>query len=138
MDIVKRAMAVAAALLMAGAGSAVTGTAAKASTAPGWSRVFQSGKTGLIQSIDPISKSNIWAAATLFSGSKTVYQPYVVRYNGSTWRRVTIPGAAISSTTVQSTSARDVWVFGLTHNKQNVAADAAYRWNGSRWRRIPG
>jgi hypothetical protein len=135
---VKRAMAVAAALLVAGAGPAVTGTAARASTAPGWNRVFQSGKRGLFASIDPISKNNIWAAATLFrSGLNRIYQPYVVRYNGSTWQQVRIPGAAISTTTVQSTSARDVWVFGLTHNKQNVTADAAYRWNGSRWRRIP-
>jgi hypothetical protein len=134
----KRAMAVTAALLVAGASLVVTGAAAKASTAPGWNLVFQSGKRGLFTSIDPISKSNIWAAAELFSGKDNrVYKPFVERYNGRTWNQVTIPGAAISSTTVQSTSAHDVWVFGLKHNKQDVAADAAYRWNGSSWRRIP-
>jgi hypothetical protein len=133
----KRAMAVTAALLVAGAGPVITGPAAQASITPGWSQVFQSGNTGFFASIDPISQSNIWAAATLFSGNNTVYKPYVVRYNGSTWNQVTIPGAAISSTTVQSTSASDVWVFGLTYNKQDVAADAAYQWNGSSWRRIP-
>ena len=133
----KRAMAVTTALLVAGVGSVVTGTAAKASTTSGWSRVFQSGNTGLFQSIDPISKSNIWAAATLFSGNNTVYKPYVVRYNGSTWNTVTIPGATgVSTTTVQSTSASDVWVFGMTSNKQDIAAYTAFHWNGSTWRRI--
>jgi hypothetical protein len=134
----KRAMAVTAALLMAGAGSVATGaTAANASTAPSWSRLFQSGDTGLFQSVDPISKSNIWAAATLMSGDKTSYKPYVVRYNGSTWSTVTIPGATgVSTTSMQSTSASDVWVFGMTSNKQDIAAYTAFHWNGSTWRRI--
>ena len=137
----KRAIAVTAALLMAGAGSVVTGAAAanaSTSTAPVWSRVFQSSDTGFFQSIDPISKSNILAAASLFSGDNTVYKPYVVRYNGSKWSTVTIPGAAgVSTTRVQSTSASDVWVFGMTSNKQHISAYTAFHWNGSTWRRIP-
>lgn len=131
----KRVMAAAAAVVAAGA-AAVVPVAAHASTAPGWNRVFQAGTTGYFASVDPISASNIWAAAALFSGNNTVYKPYVVRYNGSTWNQVTIPGAALSTTSVQSTSASNVWVFGLVYNKQDIASSAAYRWNGSSWRRI--
>jgi hypothetical protein len=135
---VRRAMAITAALLVAGAGSVITGAAAKASTTPSWSRAFQSSNTGTFQSVDPISKSDIWAAAFLYSGNKTVYKPYVVRYNGSTWNTVTIPGAsAVSTTSVQSTSASDVWVFGMTANKQDTTAYTAFHWNGSTWRHIP-
>lgn len=130
----KKALAAAAAVVAAGAAAIVPG-AAHASTAPGWNRIFQGPSTGYVSSVDPISATNIWEASVLTSGDKTLYQPDVLHYNGSTWSKVTIPGAAISSTRVQSTGKNNVWVFG-GRDTSGVESDAAYRWNGSAWTRI--
>lgn len=141
-DGMKRRMAVAAAALaagvgMAGAASLAAPGTARASALGGWKQIFQSPKSGIFGSIAAISKTNVWAGAYLFQRAGSVYGPYIWHFNGNSWRAVKIPGARISSDTVQATSASDVWVFGLTPNSQNVAASAAYRWDGGRWRKIP-
>lgn len=135
-------MAVAAAVLVAGIGMAGTASVAapgtaRASTPAGWNLVFQSPKSGIFQSIAAVSKTNMWAGAYLFRGAKAVYGPYVWHFNGSTWKAVAIPRASMTSDTVQATSASDVWVFGLTRNSKNVAASAAYRWDGRHWHKVP-
>ena len=132
----KKAMAAAAAVAAAGAAAVVPG-AAHAGTTPGWTRIYQGGSTGFVSSIDPISASNIWEATDLTSGGTTTYKPDVLRYNGSTWSTVSIPGAAgISTTTVQSTWRNNVWVFGVFNNKQGITSSAAFRYNGTSWTRI--
>lgn len=138
----KRRMTAKAAALAAAAGItlaaalAAPGTA-RASTDPSWNLALQSRDSGLFASIAAISKTNVWAVGDLWQGSKTVYKPYIERFNGSRWTSVTIPGARMTSGTVQATSASDVWVFGLTPNAQNVSASGAYRWDGKRWHKIP-
>lgn len=138
----KRRMAVIAAALVAGVGMAGTANmagsgTARASTPRGWNLVFQSSKSGFFGNFAAISKTNVWAVARLLQRSDTVYKPYIRRFNGSTWQAVTIPGASMTSDTVQATSASDVWVFGLTRNSKNLAASAAYRWDGRHWHRVP-
>jgi hypothetical protein len=136
----KRQRAVMVAALAAGVGlSWATGVAAPvraaASTPPEWNLVFQARDPGIFQSIAAISRTNVWAVAGLTHRSLLVYKPFIRRFNGTTWEPVTIRGARMYSDSVQATSARDVWVFGLT--RTNVAASAAYRWDGARWHKIP-
>ena len=137
----KRRMSVTAVALAAGAGLAaavslaVPGTA-RASAHAGWNLIFQSRKSGTFQSIAAISKTNVWAGALLTQGTETVYGPYIWHFDGSTWKTVTIPGARMTSDTVQATSASDVWVFGRTANSKHLAASAAYRWDGRHWRKV--
>lgn len=138
----KRRMAVTAVALAAGiglagaAGVSAPGTA-RASTPAGWKLIFQSPRSGFFRSIAAISKTNVWAVADITRGAKTVYRPYIRHFNGSTWNAVTIPGAVMTSDRVQATSASDVWVFGLTPNPRNLAASAAYRWDGRHWHKVP-
>lgn len=138
----RRRMAAAAVALAAGVGMAAMVSVAargapKPSTTAGWNLVFQSRRSGIFQSVAAVSKTNVWAGPYLFEGSRTVYGPYVWHFNGSTWKAVTIPGARMNSDSVQATSASDVWVFGLTPNSMDVAASAAFRWNGRHWHKVP-
>lgn len=138
----KRRMAITAAALAAGVGMAVAASAAapgtaRASTSAGWNLIFQSRQSGIFQSIAAVSKTNVWAVGDLTQGGKTVYRPLIRHFDGSTWKAVTIPGASMTSDRVQAMSATDVWVFGLTPNSQDVAASAAYRWDGGHWHKVP-
>jgi hypothetical protein len=138
----KRRMAVAAVALAAGVGITATASVAaaeptRASTPATWKLIFQSRKSGIFQSIAAISKTNVWAVGELIQGAKTVYKPYIQHFNGSTWKAITFPHVRMTSDTVQATSASDVWVFGLTPNSKNIAASAAYRWDGRHWHKVP-
>ena len=135
----KRRMAAAAAVLagvaaVAGAAAPVT---ARASTALTWNRVFQASSTGTFFSIAAVSERNVWAVGELTRGGSTVYKPFIRHFNGTAWTPLTIPGAAMTGERVQATSAGDVWVFGQTKNSANIAASAAYRWDGAHWHKIP-
>lgn len=138
----KRRIAATAAALAVGAGvvgaaAVATPGPAKASASSGWNRIVQTRDSGSFQSIAAVSKSNVWVAGIRTQGSKTVYKPYLRHFNGSTWKAVTIPGAAMTSDRVQATSPGNVWVFGLVPNSRHIAASAAYRWDGARWHKIP-
>lgn len=139
----KRRMAVAAAAVAAGIGltaaaSAAAPVTATASTPASWNRIFQSREPGIFTSVAAISKNDVWAAGihTNASGQSTA-QPYILRFNGSIWKSVTIPGARITWSTVQATSASDVWVFGILPQSGDSTESAAYRWDGAHWHKIP-
>jgi hypothetical protein len=139
----KRQIAAAAAALAAGIGMTVAAglaapVTAMASTPASWNRIFQSREAGTFTSVAAISKSDVWTAGyhTNASGQPTD-QPYILRFNGTVWKSVTIPGAKITQSIVQATSASDVWVFGLIPNKADLAESAAYRWDGAHWHKVP-
>jgi hypothetical protein len=136
----KRLMAVTAAALAVGvgmAGSAVVATpgTARASTPMSWNLIFQSRTAGYFASMAAISKTNVWAVGDLTRGN--VFKPLIRHFNGRTWTAVTIPGASMTSDTVQATSASDVWVFGFIGHLNYEVGSAAYRWDGAHWHRVP-
>jgi hypothetical protein len=131
------AAALAVGVSLAGAGGIAAPGTAGASTSPGWNLVFQAHPSGYFGSIAAISKTDVWAVADLFRKGKTLYKPYIWHFNGSSWNAVTIPGATMTSNTVQASSATNVWVIGLTPNSRNLATSAAYRWDGRHWHKIP-
>ena len=139
----KRRMAVAAAALAAGIGMTVAAgvaapVTAMASTPAVWNRIFQSRESGTFTNVAAVSKSDVWASGFhLNANGQLTDQPYILRFNGTTWKSVTIPGARMTQSTVQATSASDVWVFGLIPNPMDVAESTAYRWDGARWHKIP-
>src|SRR5215469_12809168 len=134
---VVKVAALAAGVSLAGAASVAAPGTAGASTSPSWKLVFQAHPSGYFGSIAAISKTDVWAVADLFRRGKTLYKPYIWHFNGSTWNAVTIPGATMTSNTVQASSANNVWVIGLTPNSRNLATSAAYRWDGRHWHKIP-
>lgn len=82
------------------------------------------------------SRSNAWA----FGQAKPRKQglgfgpPYAARFNGSSWRRVSMPGTPLD---VSPLSARDIWAFGPTTrtaiNTGTAQDRVAMHWNGKSW-----
>jgi len=132
---VKRWMAVAAVGLAAAGGIVTPGTAHASSGA--WRQVYQANASGSFDQTAAISKNNIWAVGdTATKAGKTIYQPFIRHFNGSSWQAVTIPGSAGSTADwVSASAAGNVWVGGLKNSR--VATSVVYRWNGARWAKIP-
>jgi hypothetical protein len=131
----KRWMAVAA-MGVAAVGGIVTSGTARASSAA-WYQVYQSRFSGSFYDIAAISKSNIWAVGeTDNKAGKTIYQPFIRHFNGSSWQTLTIPGATNSTSDwVSASAANNVWVGGL--NNSSVGTSVVYRWDGAHWGRVP-
>jgi hypothetical protein len=131
----RRWMAGAVTVLAAVAGLAASGPARASSSA--WYQTFQVNRSGSFSQIAAIRKTNIWAVGDLW-GKKgnTIFQPFIRHYAGGGWTTVTIPGSPkFESDQVSASAANNVWVFGLTPG--SVAHSTAYRYDGSRWHKIP-
>jgi hypothetical protein len=131
----KRWLAGAVTVLAVAGGLAAAGPAMASSGA--WYQTYQVNRSGSFYEIAAISKTDIWAVGDLF-GKKgnTIYQPFIRHSAGSGWKTVTIPGSPkFESDQVSASAANNVWVFGLT--PRSVAASVAYRYDGSRWHKIP-
>ena len=131
----KRWMAGAVTVLAAVAGLAASGPARASSSA--WYQTLQVNRSGRFAEIAAISKTNIWAVGELW-GKKgnAIFQPFIRHYAGGGWTTVTIPGSPkFESDQVSASAANNVWVIGLTSS--SVAHSMAYRYDGSRWHKIP-
>jgi hypothetical protein len=129
-----RLQVVAAVAVLAMAGVLATPGKARASLPGAWNRVFQSQTQGLITSIAAISMTDSWAVGEKVGVNR--YQPFIRHYDGSNWKVVTITGARFSSQCVAASSAKSVWVFGLTPNARHIASTTAYRYDGTRWHKV--
>lgn len=127
---------VVAALGLATAGGIAAPGAAQASSA-GWYKVYQANTSGSFYQTAAISKNNIWAVGRTYTApGKTSYLPYIRHFNGSSWKAITIPHSSGSTADwVAASGPRNVWVGGLKNAV--IASTVAYRWNGSRWAKIP-
>jgi hypothetical protein len=132
---VKRWMAGAVTVLAAVAGLAASGPARASSSA--WYQTLQVNRSGSFSQIAAISKTNIWAVGDLWDKKgNIIHQPFIRHFAGRGWMTVTIPGSPkFESDQVSASAADNVWVFGLTSS--SVAHSVAYRYDGSRWHRIP-
>lgn len=99
-----------------------------------WRLMYRSHTQGEMTGIAATSRANAWAVGFLQDGPELqiVNQLFVVHWNGKAWRPVTIPGSdGFFATSVEATSARNVWVFG-----QNDFAPfnrAVFRYDGAHW-----
>jgi hypothetical protein len=78
--------------------------------------------------------ANAWAVGFLLEGpqQQIVNQLFVVHWNGKTWRTVTIPGGdGFFATSVEASSASDVWIFG--QNDFAPFNQAVFRYDGAHW-----
>lgn len=105
-----------------------------ASTAA-WNLVYQAHVSGFFSSVAVISKTDAWAAGILIKGHTIVFRPFLRRWNGLSWKAVTIPkGSGFESDYVAASSATDVWVMGVNRAGET---SAVYRFDGSRWHAVP-
>jgi hypothetical protein len=133
----KRWIAGAATVLAAVGGLAAAEPAMASSGA--WYQAYQVKTSGDFSQIAAISKTNVWAVGDLFTRKgNTIYQPFIRHFAGHGWKTVTIPGSPrFTSDQVSASAANNVWVFGLRRTANSEATSVAYRYDGSRWHKIP-
>jgi hypothetical protein len=114
--------------------AAVTGTG---TTGTGhWRLAYHPAMQGGLISLAATGPRDAWATGFLEQGQNLIFQPYVLRWNGTTWRRVTVPGSGgYVMISVSASSARNVWLFGASKsaNKSQV-----FRFDGISWHRSAG
>jgi len=108
---------------------------AVASSSPAWNLFYEAHMSGFFTSVAVISKTDAWAAGTLFNGHAILLRPFLRQWNGSSWNAVTIPGASnFESQWVAASSAANVWVMGASNGR---IMTRVYRFDGSRWHAVP-
>ena len=123
---------VAAALGLATASGIVTPGSAQASSGA-WYQVYQANVSGSFNQTAAISKNNIWAVGDTYTkAGKTIYQPFVRHFNGSSWQAITLPqGSTADWVAASPAPANNVWVGGLKNS--TISTTVIYRWNGARF-----
>lgn len=118
-----------AALLLAGTGAGAG--SASADTQPSWRVTYVSPDTGYddfgLYDVAGTGANDAWAVGSRRQGAGA--SGAILRWNGSDWAEVTIPGSTGSFNHVGGSSENDVWVTG-------VAADGAnesWHWDGTAW-----
>ncbi|TDC72098.1 hypothetical protein [Streptomyces hainanensis] len=82
-----------------------------------------SGSRYTLDSFEAFAADDMWAFSSIASEG--------FHYDGTGWRRVTLPPIDVEVTA--GTSGDDLWVFGDDDDYDAVA----YRWNGTRWTQTP-
>jgi hypothetical protein len=103
------------------------GTAPAEAAQPGWRVTYVSPDTGYqdygLYDVAATGPHDAWAA-----GSQTIDADHsrgaLLRWNGTAWSTVTVPGDTGSFDSVSGSSANDVWVAG---------SQTTWHWNGSSW-----
>jgi hypothetical protein len=77
-----------------------------------------------------VSQHDAWVAGN-YTGTS---HAFVLHWNGTRWRAVTVPGGmSFDPTLSAASSARDVWLVGFAPNSQTGETWVALRWTGLRW-----
>jgi hypothetical protein len=99
------------------------------STSARWRVVYVTQQTNvLLTAVAAVSPRDAWAVGVAGAAQA---KPIVLRWNGASWRSVTLPDAKdFLPDEIQATSASDVWIFG---GKRGGPAEAM-RFDGSTWR----
>lgn len=95
---------------------------------------YESSLTGSMDSVVALSRTDAWAEGTIYHGQTPVYSQHVLRWNGSTWVGVTVPGSGgYGSSAVSASSASNVWLLGTNAD----GFDALFRYDGTHWHTMP-
>jgi hypothetical protein len=108
-----------------------------AATAARWRVAYRSTsrRGNQINAVAAVSGRYAWAVGARTGTGGLEDQPLALRWNGRSWRSVTVPGVAGSYLTdVAASTKSDVWVFAVPGGGVNAKA---VRWNGTRWQDIP-
>lgn len=93
-----------------------------------------------IYEADVLAPNDIWVVGGSLTGGGS-YQPYAARYDGSTWRTVSVPQQLFTYYTLESVlamAANDVWIAGF-ESPLNGGSTVPYvvHFDGTRWQRVP-
>jgi hypothetical protein len=107
---------------------------AKPANSKVWRLVYRSPTQGVMTGIAATGRANAWAVGYRQEGPElqVVNQLFVVHWNGKAWHPVTVPGGdGFFATSVEATSARNVWIFG--QNDFAPFNKAVFRYDGAHW-----
>ncbi len=130
------------AAIAAAAGLALTAgvdsASASATATTGWRVAYQlpGGHATILQSVTAAAKNDAWAVGyTLYGHDDSLSKAAILHWNGSRWRAVTVAGTGgYQPLLVQSTSASDVWIFGV---RNGAGTDYALHLSGGKWQKLP-
>lgn len=138
--------AIAGALLLAGCGGDGGGSAgdadgSRASGGPGaakrgsWKIVHIDKRArGTVEAVVAAAEDDIWAAGADQGAARP--DSYLLRHDGSTWRRTPLPaalGGRITQPRLDASGPDNVWLHGVAAPVGSRIA----RWDGTRWRAVP-
>ena len=95
------------------------------------------GLADLLNGVAATSAGNAWAVGDISCGCGPG-PSLILRWNGTTWKRVPSPpagGAALRG--VAATSARSAWAVGDTMTGDTSFKTVILRWNGKAWKQVP-
>ena len=120
-----------AALILAGTGAGANAGSASAATPQPWRITYMSPDTGYddfgLYDATATGASDAWAVGSRQQGAGG--SGALLRWNGSAWTEVTIPGSTGSLLRVDGASRNNVWVTGVTGN----GAQRQWHWDGTSW-----
>jgi hypothetical protein len=96
-----------------------------------------------LTSVSADSSTDGWAVGYYGTGASGsgADNTLTVRWNGSTWAKVTspnpLPGQTNQLSGVYARSASDAWAVGSDSSASTPAATLILRWNGSKWAKVP-
>lgn len=96
-------------------------------------KTFKLTSSAAVWATAAFSPSDTWAFGMKNVATASGYgTPYAVRYNGTAWKRVSLPGDALG---VSPLSATDIWAYGPTTKTLNQTTPdiVAMHWNGKSW-----
>ena len=106
------------------------GAQAGAATTAQWRSWYSSSASVFMTGVVAFGPKAIWSVGVPDNYS---YRPFVVRWDGSSWRSVSIPGSAgYQTAAIGGSSTGNVWVFA--GNK--VGQKKAFRFDGAHWHTI--
>ena len=90
----------------------------------------------IVSQAEDFGPRNVWAFGEVYA-HEGVLVPYVARFNGRTWRRVSMPGGPLA---VSAVSASDMWAIGPSARTEARPLTRqtliAMHWDGRRWRTL--
>jgi hypothetical protein len=106
----------------------------------GWIRtaVPNAGLGAYLQDVVATAKNNAWAVGSYYASTHD-HRPYVVHWNGLSWKRVPAPALHGGLRGVSATAGGRPWAVGYAVTDvggENVDAPLALRWNGTAWKRV--
>jgi hypothetical protein len=95
----------------------------------GWRVSWTGPRNGAVSGITAPARNAAWAYGSVGS------RQFLARWNGRKWRESVFPARGYSATSIASSSADDVWLFGFL--TKTLKAEELW-WDGTKWLTVPG
>jgi hypothetical protein len=92
-----------------------------------------------LDAVSADSATDAWAAGR-YVNSSNVWEPLIMRWNGTAWKRAASPAPSEATTSLlnglSAHSATDAWAAGSYQNSSGAPVPLTERWNGTAWKTV--